>query len=90
MTEQFTPWNPERKITADTISVDVMRQSICGDTVSVKSWKEQKAERDAEANRKSRRVFVPKPEFTVPGASFTDGYGVQYYIAKDGSRRRVR
>ena len=55
-----------------------------------RTWKDLKAERDAYANEQAKRVFVLKPEFNKPGMQFRSVDGTEYYIAADGSRRRVR
>jgi len=56
-----------------------------------KTWKEKKQEQTARINQRLRSVRVLKPEFRKPGARFTDYNGdIHYYIASDGSRRRVK
>ena len=59
-------------------------------SVPYKTWKERKAERDAYTNEQLKRVFVLKPEFNKPGMQFKTVDGTEYFIAADGSRRRVR
>lgn len=55
-----------------------------------KSWKQQKAERDAHANMRARQGWVHKLEHK-PGAEITSLDGVtKYIVAKDGSRRKVK
>lgn len=55
-----------------------------------KTWKDLKAERDADANSKLHRCFALKPEFSHPGCEFTDTGGRKYRIAQDGSWRRIK
>jgi hypothetical protein len=55
-----------------------------------KSWKERKQERDAHANQAVKRSFIHKSELLTPGNVIHSMDGTEYYIAKDGSRRRAR
>lgn len=56
---------------------------------AVKTWKEQKAAIDADLNHRLRGRML-RPECNKPGFAFTATDGTAYYIAKDGSRRRVK
>jgi len=52
------------------------------------TWKEKKAAEDAIIRRKlGGRVL--RPEVNRPGFAFRATDGTKYYIAKDGSRRRM-
>jgi hypothetical protein len=55
-----------------------------------KSWRELKSEREAETNAKLHRSFIIKPEFCTPYSRFQTMDGTRYYIAPDGSRRRMK
>jgi hypothetical protein len=55
-----------------------------------KSWKEQKAERDAYADSQLKRIFTIRRDLCKPGDLIRTVDGTTYEIAKDGSRRRVK